>query len=194
MAEDLAFAAERSFLAQEFLTWLWFRCEVEGGEFELESGPVAIVVEDALSLTAWDPEGTRVSVRGGTPTVRPEAAGALGAGLLLKRARLLAARGEREWHFALDGETLDLMSVKVPEPPEGSEQDDAVDLLAEKLAAGEELRHMIDGLYRTFLGVRLSGDWGKIELPRLNDWVRTKCERARDEVFAGAVASASSEE
>lgn len=183
MAEDLAFAAERSFLAQEFLTWLWFRCEVEGGEFELESGPAAFVVEDALSFSSWDPDGTRATVRGGTPTVRPEAASALAAGLTLKRARLLAARGEREWHFALDGETLDLLSVKVPERED--EPEDEVDLLAEKLALFEELRAMVDGVYQVFLCVRLSDDWEAIELPRMNDWVRQKTERAWQEVTVG---------
>lgn len=185
MAEDLAFAAERSFLAQEFLTWLWFRCEVEGGEFELDSGPVAMVVEDALSFTSWDPDGTRASLRGGTPTVRPEAASALAAGLTLKRARLLAARGEREWHFSLDGETLDLLGVKVPEV-EDKGDDDGVDKLAEKLALGEELRAMVDGLYQVFLGVRLGPDWARIELPRLNDWVRQKLDRAWQEVLAAS--------
>ena len=185
MAEDLAFAAERSFLAQEFMTWLWFRCEVEGGEFELETGPVALVVEDALSFSSWDPDGTKCSVRGGTPTVRPEAAGALGAGLTLKRARMLAARGEREWHFTLDGETLDLMGVKVPEREEG-EIDDAVDALADKLALGEELRGMVDGLYRTFLAIRLGDEWNTIELQRLNDWVKQKLDRAWQDVLATA--------
>src|SRR5204862_435326 len=86
-------------LAQEFLTWLWFRCEVEGGEFDLEGGAAAVVVEDALSFTSWDPDGTKATVRGGTPTIRPEAASALAAGLTLKRAKLLVARGDRERAF-----------------------------------------------------------------------------------------------
>jgi hypothetical protein len=180
-ADDLAFAAERSFLAQEFLTWLWFRCEVEGGEFDLESGGVAVVVEDALAFSSWDPDGTRATIRGGTPTIRPEAAGALGAGLVLRRARLLVARNDREWHFSLDGETLDLLGVKVPEREDEAE-DDGVDLLVEKLAAGEELRAIVDGLYQQFLAVRLADDWDGIEVPRLNDWVKTKLEKAWREV------------
>ena len=65
MTEDLAFALERSFLAQEFLTWLWFRCEVEGGDFRLpDSGEVSLLVEDALSLASWDDDGTRAFAQG----------------------------------------------------------------------------------------------------------------------------------
>jgi hypothetical protein len=172
MSEDLAFAVERSFLAQEFLTWLWFKCEVEGGEFELaDSSGAAVVIEDALSLTSWDEDGTKASIRGGNPTLRPEAASALKAGLTLRKARLIAAKGDREWHFSLDGETLDLLSVKVPALPEG---DDAEDPLAEKLAAGEELRDLVDQLFGQFLGLRLASDWDAIEVPRMKSWGNDK--------------------
>lgn len=175
--EDLAFAAERTFLAQEFLTWLWFRCEVEGGEFDLEeTGELSIVVEDALSLSSWEEEGKKSTLRGGTPTTRPEAATALGAGLLLKRAKLLIAIGGREWQCSLDGDSLDLLSVKVPERPEGEEPEEGADLLAEKLALGEELRDAVDELYRHFLSLRLGNDWKKIEVRRMNDWVKQKLE------------------
>lgn len=179
MSEDLAFALERSFLAQEFLTWIWFRCEVDGGEFDLPEGSMAVVVEDALSLVSWDEDDTRVGLRGGNPTLRPEAANSLAAGLMLRKARLFAARGDREWQFSLDGETLDLSGVKVPETPEGEEVEDP---LADKLAACEELRGMIDALFRLFLGVRLCPDWERIEVPRLQAWVGQKLERARAEV------------
>jgi len=178
MSEDLAFAIERSFLAQEFLTWLWFRCEVEGGEFKVGDQEVAVVVEDALALTSWDEDGTRVTVRGGTPTLRPETAGALAGGLTLKKARLLVAVGDREWQLTLDGDGLDLSSVKVP--PAEDEDDDP---LAEKLAAGEELRDLVDGLYEEFLALRLgSADWDQIEVPRIVDWVKRKLESAWGQV------------
>lgn len=181
-AEELAFAAERTFLAQEFLTWLWFRCEVEGGEFDLDGGGVGIVVEDALQLASWEEEGTKTTLRGGTPTTRPEAASALGKGLMLRKAKLTLARGEREWRFTLDGETLDCLSIKVPEPPEGEEPEEGADPLAEKLALGEELRAIVDALYRSFLALRLTADWAKIELPRMGSWVDTKLETAWGEL------------
>ncbi|MEZ6186535.1 MAG: hypothetical protein R3F62_16190 [Planctomycetota bacterium] len=174
-ATDVAFAVERSFLAQEFLTWLWFRCEVEGGEFDLDGRHVAIVVEDSLSLSGWDDEGPRTSLRGGNPTQRAEAAGALSQGLLLHKAKLIAADGNREWQFTLDTESLDLLSVKVPAL---DEDEDVEDPLAEKLGAGEWLRETVDALFEQFLSLRLSADWLKIEVPRLEQWVRIKVERA----------------
>ena len=181
MSEDLAFALERSFLAHEFLTWLWFRCEVEGGNFSLDAGEVGVAVEDSLTLSSWTEDGLKASLRGGSPTGRPEAANALAAGLLLKRARFIAARGTREWQFALDGDTLDLMSVKVVDPDADEEPEDA---LVEKLAAGEELRDIVDGLYREFLRLRLSKQWKRLEVPRLRDWVKAKLDHAWQAVGA----------
>jgi hypothetical protein len=180
--EDLAFAMERSFLAHEFLTWLWFRCEVEGGNFDLgELGAVGVAVDDGLSLVSFQDDDLKASLRGGSPTGRPEAAYALGAGLMLKKARLIVAKGTREWNFGLDAETLDLLGIKVVDPEAEEEPEDA---LAEKLLAGEELRDIVDGLYREFLVLRLSKQWKRLEVPRLRDWVHTKVERAWETVGA----------
>jgi len=174
--DDLAFAIERSFLASEFLTWLWFRCETEGGTFDLPSGGLSIAVEDALQLASWDEDGVKASLRGGAPTKRPEAAHALAAGLLLSKARFVGARGGREWLFALDGQTLDLTSVKVVDPEDDDEPEDS---LCDKLAAGEELRLAIDELYDVFLGLRLDDDWNAIEVERIRGWVSSKLKQAQ---------------
>lgn len=176
--DDMAFALERSFLASEFITWLWFRCEVEGGTFDLPSGGLSVAVEDALQLASWDEDGVKTSLRGGAPTTRPEAAHALAAGLLLSKARFVGARGGREWLFALDGQSLDLTSVKVVDPEEDT--DEPEDALADKLAAGEELRIAIDELYDHFLSLRLESDWNAIEVERIRGWVEQKLSRARE--------------
>lgn len=177
--DDLAFTLERSFLASEFITWIWFRCEVEGGTFDLPSGGLSLAVEDALQLASWEDEGVKSNLRGGAPTRRPEAAHALAAGLLLAKARFVAARAGREWLFSLDGQTLDLSGVKVVEA-EGEAEDEPEDALADKLAAGEELRIAIDELFEQFLGLRLDDDWETIEVERLRSWVRQKLERAQN--------------
>jgi hypothetical protein len=110
---------EQSFLGRDFLTWLWFRCEAEGGEFDLGGrdggGSTAVMIEDALALVSVDEDGSVMTLRKGSPTARPEAANALAAGMTLKKARVFVARGPREWQFTLDGETLDVGGLKTPE-------------------------------------------------------------------------------
>lgn len=177
--EELAFALERSFLASEFLTWLWFRCEVEGGVFDLDEGGLSLAVEDSLSLASWEDDSLKATLRGGNPTKRPEAANALASGLTLRKAKFIAARAGREWLFAIDGQTLDLLSVKVVEEETDDEPEDA---LADKLATSEELRRAIDNLFDLFLQLRLSPEWDGLEVPRLRDWVRAKVDRAVEQV------------
>jgi hypothetical protein len=179
--DDMAFAMERSFLAQEFLTWLWFKCEVEGGTFVVPQGPIGVAIDDALSLVSWTDDGLKASLRGGSPTGRPEAANALAAGLMLKRARLILALDSREWQFSLDADTLDLLGVKTVDPDADDEPEDA---LADKLAAGEQLREIVDSLYELFLALRLSEDWDRIEVPRLKSWVKKKLTHAWELVGA----------
>ena len=54
------------------------------------------------------------------------------------------------------------------------ESEETEDPLADKLAAGEELRLAIDELFDSFLSLRLDADWEAIEVERLRQWVRSK--------------------
>lgn len=206
-----AVAQEQAFLGRDFLTWLWFRCEAEGGEFDLGGrdggGQTAVMVEDALALVSVEEDGSVMTLRKGSPTARPEAANALAAGMTLKKARIFVARGPREWQFTLDGETLDVGGLKTPEiddkeeKPEGEaaeavtdeekaekaekkakDADEALDDVAEKLQSAEEARDVIEGLYKQFLDVRLAKEWDKTELPRMREWVSLKLDKAASQV------------
>lgn len=165
---------DRPFLPAEFLTWLWFRCEEHGGTFELSPGDeFALAIDDGLKLHSWEggDGDARAAFEGGTtgPTVRPEAARALAEGLLLSKARFVAARGSREWTFTLDYR-LDLGGVKVKD----ADEEEAVDALAEKLAAVHELRLAIEHLYGAFLTDRLNAGAWRLEVYRMTEWVRGK--------------------
>ncbi len=209
-SSEASVGQEQAFLGRDFLTWLWFRCESEGGEFDLGGrdggGQTAVMVEDALALVSVDEDGSVMTLRKGSPTARPEAASALAAGMTLKKARIFVARGPREWQFTLDGETLDLGGLKTPEiedkaeTPAGDEtapevsdeekvekkkkakENDALDDVAEKLLQAEEARDVVEGLYKQFLGMRLAKEWDKTELPRMKEWVSIKLDKAAAEV------------
>ncbi len=135
-------SVEQAFLGRDFLTWLWFRCEAEGGEFDLGGrdggGQTAVMIEDALALVSVDEEGSVMTLRKGSPTARPEAANALAAGMTLKKARVFVARGPREWQFTLDGETLDLGGLKTPEIDDKEETPGGEGELGENLTAEEK--------------------------------------------------------
>jgi len=165
---------DHDWLGREFATWVWFGCEVEGGEFPLPSGALALVVLDDIVLVGEQVENYKTTVKGAQPSQRPEAASALASGMLVQQLRLMAVREEREWNFKLHGETLDLRSVKLPE----CEAAEPLEVLAERLESFAEIRLAMDELYAMFLERKLAADWESFEAERMRGWIGLKMEEA----------------
>ena len=78
-----------AFLGEEFLTWLWFRIETEGGEFDIgRQRELAVSFDDFIAFAPRDGDETEQTLRKGIPTRSPEASAALRHGHRLTRARL----------------------------------------------------------------------------------------------------------
>jgi recombination associated protein RdgC len=171
--ETLLPGEERSFLGDEFLTWLWFRCDRGGdgespGEFALPGrSPVAVLLQDYLVLTSSTEDREESILRRGVPAQSPEASIALGSGKKVARAKLLVARRQLDWSFVLHGRSFDFQSLRPPRP----EAADAAEAMLEKIGYLEEIADIVDGLYRRFLALRLSAAWEESELSRIRGWV-----------------------
>lgn len=160
-----------AFLGAEFLLWLWHQCEAAGGKFELQDlGEVGVAFDSLLELGGGE-GGGRVTVRGETPTRAAEAGSALLAGKLPQKARLVIARGEKSFNVSLSGATLDLESIKI--------EAEAEEITDENLRAGDEQRagwlfelcDVVDGLFATFLELRLSAEFERQTVPAMRDWI-----------------------
>jgi len=146
------------FLGQEFLTWLWFRWETEGGEFALPGGRVVgIAIDDFLTFAAPTEDETEQTLRHGLPTRTEEARTGLRQGRRLGKARLLIAEGERQWSAILDGASLSMSSVRLPEDGEECESDE--ERSADRAANWLALHEILTQLYGQFLRLRLPPDY-----------------------------------
>jgi hypothetical protein len=146
------------FLGEEFLTWLWFRWEQDGGEFTLPGGRiVGIALDDFLNFGAPSEDETEQTLRRGLPTRTVEARTALRQGRRLRKARLLIAEGSRQWSAVLDAPTLTLGSVKLPDDAEECESD--IDRTNDRAANWLGLCEIVQGLYGLFLKDRLHSDY-----------------------------------
>jgi len=156
-APDQAIATH-GFLGEEFLTWLWFRWETEGGEFTLPGGRVVgVALDDFLAFAAGSDDETQQTLRRGLPTRTAEARTALRQGHRLAKARLLVAEGSRQWITTLDAATLTFGGVRLPEDAEECESD--VDRTADRAANWLALHEIVQALYAVFLRDRLRPDY-----------------------------------
>jgi hypothetical protein len=165
-------ADTHGFLGEEFLTWLWFRWEADGGEFTLPGGRVVgIALDDFLSFAAPSDDETEQTLRRGLPTRTAEARTALRQGRRLRKARMLIAEGSRQWSAVLDAPTLTLNSVKLPEDSEECESD--VDRTADRSANWFALHEILQALYGQFLRERLKPDYKKTAAEEQARWMAT---------------------
>lgn len=170
MNQTNAGAESHGWLGEEFLTWLWFRWEADGGEFTLPGGRiVGIALDDFLTFAAPTDDETEQTLRRGLPTRTAEARTALRQGRRLRKARLLIGEGSRQWAATLDAPTLTLMGVRLPEDAEECESD--VDRTADRAANWLALHEIVMALYGQFLRDRLRPDYLATSGERQAHWM-----------------------
>jgi hypothetical protein len=153
------------YLGPEFLTWLWWRAEVDPC-FKHEDGTEAFVhFDEHLEFRGERAASRRTVLRAGMPGASMEARAALRSGKSLVAARILLARGEDEMRFTLRAETLGISSLRLP-TPQGETREDR--LLA-CLDAQEQFLEDLDLCFATFLRVRCGTLWDT-ELEKIRAW------------------------
>ena len=173
---DAAEAAERAdredfaFLAREFLAWLCWHADVEGGTFEQagEVAPFAITVGARVALRAPMGGVTDVALKGPSTGLSADLRYALAGGLSVREVDLALEQGDRRWTFGLSAENFDLKRVKLPELL--SEEDS--ERVSERLQLIADLDGMLKAAYAVFLHDRLSSRWQKQTIPALRDWLK----------------------
>jgi hypothetical protein len=143
------------FLGEEFLTWLWFRWETDGGEFQLPGGRVVgVALDDLLTFGAPSDDETEQTLRHGLPTRTEEARTGLRQGRRLRRARLLLAEGPRQFAVTLDATSMQCTGARLPEDADEAETDP--ERTADRAANWLCLHELLLGLYGLFLRERLA--------------------------------------
>lgn len=169
--------AEKRFLGQEFVTWLWFKSDERGGTVDIPGiGDVIVVFEKHMLLDYGEGESHEKIICQGLQAELKEARTGLRMGKKLEQARIRLARGDYEWNVTIKASMFDFKSVKSPKTMATSEESDdpaAVEgRIIEKISLYEQAMHLIDELFRLYLKIRLSAEWGA-ELVRLRSWIHS---------------------
>jgi hypothetical protein len=167
---ELAWApdeANRDFLGNEFLLWLWFYLETEGDTLKLmDDSEATVMLARTLSLECPRGQTGRESIQSEGPTRLPEAHRAIQAGKLPRKVGLTVVRHDAQYELTLQAETLAVNSARLPVP----EGDDDHARHVERVNQIRHLNETLDLLYNAFGERRFNPDWPK-ELSRIRKWL-----------------------
>lgn len=157
---------QRRFVGREFLVWLWFESELFEGRFSLDAlGACEVWLEGQITLVQ---EKELSRLKGAAPSAAPEAHEALRQGKLPTQARVRVVRGELEYAFLFNADTLSFSGVKIPSVV----KQEADEQFYERMYLIEELEALFGALYANFLALRLSAAWEPSVVPVIRSWIR----------------------
>jgi len=167
--------AEKRFLGQEFMTWLWYKSEERGGTLLLPgTGDIQVVFEKHMLLESGEGEAHEKLICRGLQTELQEARTGLQMGKKPEQARIHLVRGDYEWNFTLTAAMLEFRNIKVPKTMTPAEEESGPEAfearILERMAMMEEAVQTILELFRLFLQTRVGPGWEQ-ELSRVRQWV-----------------------
>ncbi len=168
--------AEKRFLGQEFLTWLWWKSEERGGTIELPSvGDVTVVFEKHMLLEFGEGESSEKIICSGLQAELQEARTGLQMGKKLEQARIVLGHNSYEYSFTLAAALMEFRNVRLPkteatESDRGENPEEVEGMILERIFLFEELIRLVNVIFLKFLQVRLGEEW-QDELIRVRAWI-----------------------
>ncbi len=157
-------------LGMDFLTWLWFFWESEGGIVRRASGQqLGMMLEGPLTFFREGQGAHEAVLRKGTPLNSREAGTALYCGKKLKRAKLVLAEGEQVWSATIDAD-FGIRGLKTPK----GEQVDPAGKFQERMLQIETFWSAFFELFDRFLELRTHAPQWEDTLGRIRVWVKER--------------------
>lgn len=170
--------AEKRFLGQEFLTWLWFKSEEMDGVVEFDDGEANVIeaiiaFEKLMLLEAGEGENQEQVTCKGMRAELNEARTGLQMGKKLEQARIHLVVGEYEWHMTIKASRMEFRSMKFPKvmKPADDDRDEVAGALLDIVGVINGACSVIDDIFKRFVAIRISDVW-PVELLRMNAWVQ----------------------
>lgn len=161
---------QKAFLGREFLTWLWFRAEIDP-VFDLHGKRrCEVEILGPLTLDALYGDARSTVLRGESPATAPEAATALLQGKKLKKAQVKLSCDGVDWIAGIDAETFAFSGLNVP----GARQLPFDEVIGLRLQFMNEFETLLNELYGVFLETRLDEKLWAPELKKIQNWVEKK--------------------
>jgi len=145
-------------LGQEFLTWLWYRCEEQPDGFHDAKGQAfRMAMEQRVVVQGGEGDALETATVAGAHSQLREARLGLRMGKKVTRAQVHIEADGLAWQVNLKAEDLSLSGFRTPPIDKNGDDPDAVFL--EKMYLLENGLDKLDAAYAQFLTLRLSASW-----------------------------------
>lgn len=171
--EDVAMEAAPG---REFLTWLWYKTDIQNGRIALNDGrDLAVLIEGPLTFV-HEGNGAHISVlKNGMPENSAEAKTCLLSGKKLKEAKItFALDDELQWSFRLEADQFIFRNLKLPQ---SEDRMDPVSRFQERMNFLEQWREIFTDIYSTFVENRTKTAAWKKTCDAIREWVPTRASR-----------------
>jgi hypothetical protein len=163
---------ENTLLGQDFLTWLWFKTDLDAVLFKLEDNRTfTLHMEQKLSVQGGEGETKATATVTSPAGELSEAKTGLRTGKKVNKAQLLFSMDEDEWLVTVSATDFGMSGLKTPKiSTKDDEGDDPDAKFLEKIFLLDRCLEMFDVVYSQFLNLRLSKDWAE-ESARVKLWI-----------------------
>jgi len=154
-------------LGMDFMTWLWFAWEKDGGVYHLPDGrEFGIMLEGPVTFFREGQGAHEVALRKGLPLNSREAGTALLCGKKLKRAKVTMAHAGASYTATMDADFA-FRGLKLPK----GEQLEEMGKVEERMLSIEFFWSAWLHLFDTFLDIRMDYKQWQKTLEKMRDWI-----------------------
>lgn len=165
-------ADDATFLGREFLTWLVFFADTDGGEFAAAGDLPAFTIQFGNRLILRSPLGqiTDLAMKGPSPVGSADLRYVLAGGLQVRQAELGIEVGDDQYIVVVETPYFDIKRCKLPDLE--LEEEDAELVAEERLQRIRLVNQLIAAAFEQFLTLRTSGARWKRTLEKLRVWLK----------------------
>lgn len=162
-------------LGHDFLTWLWFFSEMQGGTLQSKDfGKFSVMLEGPLTFIREGAGAYEAVLRKGSPLIAAEARAALLAGKKLAGATVNLVRGEDVWRGNVDAGNFRFRAWRLPK----GDAVDPVGRFQERMLSLQVMTGMWMECFDRFLQVRGKASKWKDERSEIHKWVSERQAKA----------------
>ncbi len=155
---------------RDFLTWLWYFSEEEGGELSVNKiGKFSMMIDGPLSFISEGKGSFETVVRKGCPLRSAEATAALNVGKKLKKAKIVIAKDEQVWMAVFDADNFTFSSISLPE----GEEMDLGSRFEERINYLYMFKSVFLDFFKYFLEETEKPEW-KTKLEGIKTWAKSR--------------------